>query len=527
MLIMTTDAGVSRQNNKDLIFLTVLLAAGIVFFELWLAAAGHFNSRDQHLGGAVAYAKGHINLLRPMLLGFTVNGTPTPLEFPVWQASTALLMKSFGLWYGWGNVASLIFFFSSLWALFDLCRRLGSSRIAWWTMVFTLLQPLSWLVGGQAGVDSAAWAFAMWFIYASYRMMSEEKWSWWIVSLCAAGLSSTTKAPFFMTAGLTAFFWLWLHHRRSKRAWFFLVSAGFVGILLFFAWNYHCHRVYAEAEFSTINLDPFDKQGGIDEWYFGTLAYRLHMANWARGIWHLMAYAFAGFAFIFLILVATRLKTSVAAWLWLLAAGCTTLVFPTLIWEHVHYFFVFAPAIAWLCALAAAEIEWRIRDMLPNPTPLRAAILLITLTACLTQALTLVHANALLDPYLTEVGQWIKEHTAPDEKIVVWGMVWGDPFLQADRQGFTGGLNMDDNGWINDPQKLKRLKQLGYTKIVLINPSPFTVALTSVTVHAHKASIQTLVNLHEHLPTVAKNWPVVFDSPQILISQIPDSPSGN
>jgi hypothetical protein len=36
-----------------------------------------------------------------------------------------------------------------------------------------------------------------------------------------------------------------------------------------------------------------------------------------------------------------------------------------------------------------------------------------------------------------------------------------------------------------------------------------------------------LLNLHEHLPRVAKDWPVVFDSPQMLIVQIPDSSSGN
>jgi hypothetical protein len=369
----------------------------------------------------------------------------------------------------------------------------------------------------------------MWFIYASHRMITEGKWSWWVVSLCAAGLSSTTKAPFFMTAGLTAFFWLWFRHRRSGRAWFFLVSAGIVGMLLFFAWNYHCHRVYAEAEFSTINLDPLDKKSGINDWYFGSLAYRLHLVNWARGVWHLMAFAFGGFAFIFLVLIAARLKTAVEAWLWMLGAGCTTLVFPTLIWEHMHYFFVFAPAIAWLCAVAAAEIESRIRDILPLSTLLQTAMLLVTFIACLIQALSLVHANALLDPYLVEVGQLIKEHTAPEEKIVVWGMEWGDPFLQAERAGFTGGLGLDSNEWINDPQKLKRLKQLGYTKIVLFNPSPFKAALQSVTIHSHSTlgAVNELVNLHEHLPSVAKNWPVVFDSPQMLMVQIPNSPPGN
>src|SRR5271166_4395021 len=110
------------KNDRDLIFLAALLAAGLVSFELWMATTNHDNSRDQHLGGAVAYAQGHIDLMRPMLLGFNANGSPTPLEFPIWQALTSIFMKCFGIWYGWGNLVSLAFLFSSLWALFDLCR---------------------------------------------------------------------------------------------------------------------------------------------------------------------------------------------------------------------------------------------------------------------------------------------------------------------------------------------------------------------------------------------------------------------
>ncbi len=518
MATMLTPAS-TRQSNRDLIFLAAILAAGIVSFELWMATTNHCNSRDQHLGGAVAYAKGHIDLLRPMLLGFTVNGTPTPLEFPIWQALTAVLMKCFGLWCGWGNAVSLLFFFSSLWPLFDLCRRVNSSRVGWWAVLFTLAQPLSWVIGGQAGGDSTAWAFAVWFIYAAYRMMNEGKWRWWFFSICAGGLSAMTKAPFFMAAGLAAFFWLLLHHRRSGRAWFFLVSAGIVSTLLFLAWNFHCHRVYAEAEFSTMNLDPLDKSSSVNQWYFGSLAYRLNPHNWLRGGWHLGSYVLNGFAFVLLILVATRVRNSIEAWLWLLSAVCCTLVFPELIWEHTHYFFIFAPATAWLCALAAAEMEQAIREHLPISTPVRTTILLVTFAFSLAAAFMIVHVSIFFDSYPAEIAQLIREHTAPEEKIVVWGPAWGEPFLKADRQGFTGGLSLDANDWMNDPLKRKRLKELGYTKIVLINPSPFVVALSAVTgKHGDK-----LVNLHDHLPAVAKNWPVVFDSPQLLIAQIVDS----
>jgi hypothetical protein len=508
----------SIKSNKDLIFLVALLAAGIVFFNLWMATTNHDNSRDQHLGGAVDYAKGHIDLLRPMLLGFNANGAPSPLEFPIWQALTAVLMKCFGIWYGWGNVVSLIFLFSSLWALFDLCRRLNSVRTAWWVLLFSLIQPLNFIIGGQAGGDSTAWVFAMWFLYFSYRMMNEGKWKWWLLAVFAGGLSAATKAPFFMTAGLTAFFWLWLRYRKSGRAWAFLISAGGISMLLFLAWNSHCHHVYAEAEFPTINMDPLDKKGDINHWYFGTLAYRLSAHHWARGGWHMVTGVFGGLGLVFLPLISTRIRKSAEAWLWVLSAVCTTLVFTPLILEHLHYFFVFGPAIAWLCALGAAEIEPGIWNHLRVTTWARAAILLVTIAASLAGTLMIIHINMYFDPYMEEVGKTIKQHTAPEDKIIVWGMVWGDPFLRADRQGVTGSLVQTNTGWLNDPEKLQRLKQLGYKEIVMINPSPFIVALTSV----NGKHGETIVDLHECLPSVAKNWPVIFDSSAVLIVRIPD-----
>ncbi len=516
------DTPARAADHGDLRLLVVIFATALVAFELWMATTSHDNSRDQHLGGAVAFARGHIDLLRPTILGFNANGSPTPLEFPLWQALTALLMKGFGVWYGWGNVVSLGFLFSSLWALFDLCRRLGSDRLAWWALVFSLVQPLNLIVGGQAGGDSTAWALAMGFIYFSQRMMSEGKWGWWVLAVFTGGLSAMTKAPFFVTAGLTTFFWLWLRHRHSGRAWLFLLSAGTISAGLFWIWNCHCHRVYAEAEFPAISMDPLDARSGIQHWYFGSLAYRLNLHNWLRGGWHLANTVLGGLSFVFLLLVSIRLRKSAEAWLWLLAATGTLLVFPKLLFEHLHYFFIFSPAAAWLCALAAAELEPGLWSRIRAGTVARTALLLTTFSVTLAGTLMIMHINMYFDPYPEEVAQLIQQHTDPEDKIMVWGMLWGDPFLRADRQGVTASLSLIGSDWIddpkiNDPEKLKRLKQLGYDKMVLINPSPFSVALTSVTgKHGEK-----IMDLHECLPTAARQWPVVFDSTQVLIVQIP------
>lgn len=128
-----------------------------------------------------------------------------------------------------------------------------------------------------------------------------------------------------------------------------------------------------------------------------------------------------------------------------------------------------------------------------------------------------LHINYYFDPFKNEVAQIIQKHTLPTDKIVVWGEVWGEPFVRAQRRGLTGGFNLEDSAWINDPAKLSRLKALGFTKLILINPSPFIVALTSVT----GKNGEKMVNLTEHLPAIARHWPTVFSSPSVLIVEIP------
>src|SRR2546429_8074802 len=68
----------------------------ITAFHLGSAAAGHSIFRDIHLGTALEYAKGSINLLKPIVVGFNLNNTPTPQELPVWQALTGLVFKLAG-----------------------------------------------------------------------------------------------------------------------------------------------------------------------------------------------------------------------------------------------------------------------------------------------------------------------------------------------------------------------------------------------------------------------------------------------
>ncbi len=147
-------------------------------------------------------------------------------------------------------------------------------------------------------------------------------------------------------------------------------------------------------------------------------------------------------------------------------------------------------------------------------TALRFGILLTATVFSLAESFQTIHLSGyFLDRYKDEAGQVIKQHTTRGDKLIVWGAFWGEPFLRAEREGFTAG----NLSILADPKQLGRLKELGYTKLVLMNPSPYLVALTTVT----GTRVKTAVDLPEQMPAAAKNWPVVLSSPSILILDIP------
>ena len=70
------------QNNRLLIAAAVLFFALIAVFHLLSAKAGHSHYRDQHIGTALEYAKGRIDLLHPVIVGFAHTDGNRPAQTP-------------------------------------------------------------------------------------------------------------------------------------------------------------------------------------------------------------------------------------------------------------------------------------------------------------------------------------------------------------------------------------------------------------------------------------------------------------
>src|SRR2546425_5923698 len=168
----------------------------MVVFHMGNALLGKSFIRASHLGTALEYTHGPINLLRPVIVGFNATGTPTALEFPLWQATAGLIFKLTGsTWYGWANFVSLVLFGTALWPFFQLARHYVGERAAWWATVFFLSEPLIVVMAGGVVSGGIFFGVSRWFLFfrgiivrtgmSAFVLCSFFFWGWRAVCLLA------------------------------------------------------------------------------------------------------------------------------------------------------------------------------------------------------------------------------------------------------------------------------------------------------------------------------------------------------
>jgi hypothetical protein len=512
----TSAGGLVRDssNNTFLIASVVGLYLIIAAFHLLSAAAGYSCFRDLHLGTALEYAKGNIDILRPVIVGFNAAGTPTPQELPIWQALAGLAFKIFGPWFGWANLLSLVLFVTALWPLYYLAKESIGETGAWWTLLFFLAQPLIFYVSGQASGDGLALSLSIWFLFLALKLVRSGTLIWFAPAVVIGALSAVTKLPFFMAAAITAVFILWSENRQSLRRWILLASAGALCAAAFFTWTYYTDSVIGQAEFPLTDL-RVSKNPAMRFWYFGDWHYRLDPANWAKGAWKALNTLFGSFALVGLAAWgAFRYGPRLARW-WLASAFIVTLIFSHLVLVHWHYYVFYSPVVALLMAAAVLPIQ----DMLRMQTSMvkafasfiaAAALLLSTLQGLIGEEIVWGY-----DPYWKKIAKVLQEQTTSNDKLVVHDGGWGGQiFFLSHRQGLT----MENLPLLDNPEAYRRLKELGYTKIVLLRESPLVTALFRV--HPGNAGMEA-PTYTKYLTPKIRELPTLFENEDVLIKAMP------
>ncbi len=509
-----------KRNHGPLIASVVALVLVTCVYHLLNAKLGYQDYRDQHLGTALEYAKGRIDLWRPIIVGFNANNEPTPLEVPIWQATAALAFKALGPWFGWANLTSLLFFVTGLWPLFQMARHYLGERGAWWTLLFYCAEPLVFYLAGHGGTDGSCMAFALWFLYFADQLARTGQWRWWLPAFAFGTLAAVTKLPFFFCTGLVSVFLLLLHARRVLGRWVQLSTVGLAAGLLFFAWQSYTYRCWAKADLAlTDNIAPEEVQNTEMatnmRWYFGSWSYRLNARNWIKGAWRACNATFGSFALAALALWSLVRSRNRLGQFWLGAGLLTTLVFTHLVLHHIHYYLMITPGIALLGAEAATQLEERVGFAAPR----RQAVVVFAAAGLLLASTVqgMVGLNVVLDfdPAPRRIAALIRQYTSPNDKLLIQGGGWGgEELFLSDRKG----LSIWNTRFLEDPKMLAHIKQLGYTKLVMISESQLHYAVQATKPSQTQLQRDTYA---QYLTPVAQGWKTLLQDEDIVVKEIP------
>jgi hypothetical protein len=511
------DARSTPPSNWWLAILAGGLFLLISVFHLGSALAGYPYFRDIHLGTALEYANSRIDLLRPIIVGFNATDTPTAQELPLWQAAAGVVFKITGSrWYGWANLTSLLLFATCLWPLLRLAQEGLGFRGGWWAVIFFLAQPLIVLEAGQAGCDGFCLATAIWFMYFASLLIRTGYWRWWALAALSGCLAAVSKLPFFMAAGVGAFFLLLLTPERSKswHSWLCLATVGLVSGVVFVAWMKYTHHLLSLAVFPYVELRT-GQNAEMVRFFFGDWLHRLSPSLWGRGGWRALNCTMGSFALVFLPLAGLFTRNSRLAKCWLLGCVVTVLVFTNLVLVHRHYYLMSCPAVAVLCAAGMFRLE----QLLPaGLTGTRAFTAGTAVVLALTVVQGLMGIKALTyDPYRKEIVGILRQHTAPADKLVVQGGGWGGYELFAsERKGLSVQLPATLTE-LCQGESLRRLQSLGFNRLVMLSESRQLAAIQVANPGGHyqrkkyPASVSAAVDA----------WPIRFQNEDIIIKEIP------
>lgn len=520
----------NEVSRPRLILLVALLFGLIIVLHMAAALAGTPFLRSMHLGTALEYAHGRIDLLRPIIVGYDATDTPIAQELPVWQAAAAIAFKVTGsTWYGWANVVSLLLFSTALWPFFQLARQYAGERAAWWSLAFFLAQPIIIINAGSAATDGFCLVVTIWFLFFADKMIRSGKAVWWIPTAFFAALSAVSKLPFFMAVGLCSIFLLLINGVRTWRPWFLLASAGFVAAVAFGIWTRYANSLSAQAVYPMMEL-RFAYSPFMRFWFLGNLHYRLSPGPWIRGGWRFLHGTLGSLPLVALLALALFRPGNRMAKLWLLATFLTTLVFTTVVLEHWHYYLMCCPAVALLCGATLVRWEGFWAQEMPAAW-LRFVLAALVLILSGIEGVIAMKPAPDLDHYSERMSNIIREHTQPGDKLVLYDLglhLWGDEkLMRSGRKGlcvqYLDPMPSDPNvkclrELLNNETDLNRLKSLGYNKLVLVSESPVEFAAQAIDPGSHH---QNRSCYPATLGPKVDAWPVVYQSEDILIKQIP------
>jgi len=232
-----------------------------------------------------------------------------------------------------------------------------------------------------------------------------------------------------------------------------------------------------------------------------------------------------------LLLAALFRRGNLVPKFWLLATLLTTLVFTNLVLMHWHYYLMCCLPVALLCGATLARWENFFAQEISGRC-LRLVLVGLVLVLSALEGIIAMKISLDYDGFPQEMSVLLRQYTKPEDKLLVfkcdpeWG---GEVLFRAGRKGLVvptlespprgqtkkGLLEILDN-----EVDLRRLKSLGYNKLVLMSESPVRFAVQAVNPGSQRKRFFYPATISQKVDA----WPEVYRSEDILIRDIPDAP---
>jgi hypothetical protein len=172
------------------------------------------------------------------------------------------------------------------------------------------------------------------------------------------------------------------------------------------------------------------------------------------------------------------------------------------------------PAVAMLCANAFLWLKDSFPISLRREQGL-VAIVGILLGLSLVQGLMGMKISQTFDPYSKKISPLVEKYTLPTDRLLIQGGGWGGDILTRSNRT---GLSIWGTKFIEDPANLKKLKDLGYNKLVMISESPLLHAIQATNPGQSNRKRESYENQRT---AIVENWPVLYQTEDIIIQEIP------
>ena len=250
-------------------------------------------------------------------------------------------------------------------------------------------------------------------------------------------------------------------------------------------------------------------------WYFGDLKYRLTPGVWIKGGWRVLNCLFGSFVLLGLGTLGIFKSRPLQLPLCLIGGSAiTTLIFTHLILHHSHYYMMLAPAVAMLCANAFLWLMDSFPMSVRREQCLVAGVGLL-LGLSVVQGLIGMKINCDFDPYSKKIAPIVEKYSLPNDKILIQGGGWGGGILTRSNRT---GLSIWGTKFLEDPANLKKLKDLGYNKLVMISESPLMNAIQAIN---PGQSDRKRESYEQNRTAIVEHWPVLYQTEDIIIQEIP------